>query len=477
VHSPAALRSAARGRPPGGGLGGASAPAPPSRRVGRAPGAPRGDERGAALLFVLLTVAQLTAITVEIAYQTRVSLQLAVNARDELRATAQARGAVALSRLVLHFQQRLDAASGAASRVLTSSLPGAAAAGATSPPAGAATAGTPAASAQSAPSFSFRLWEVIPVDSATTAMLLGSPSREPLAEPGAKGEGAAARPPDGGPSGSFHARIDDEDRKVNVSQLAGLTAVAGPQLQRLLLAARDPRYDVLFDREDANGNRFSRKDVAAAFKDWVDEDATASAVTSNPAVPFEDAFADENLAYDRGEDRYKAKNARFDSLDELYLVAGVSDAFMAAFGDQLTVYPDVNAPTNINTADPEQLMVNVLLMADPPGVPQPVVLDPSFPQKLSLALRLARPLPFMTLTVQQFATILQSLGVRVQPLFLQAANTDARNPFGNRSSTFTIRATGRAGQVEKTIDAVVTLDDRAGGLSGDLGRLLHWREE
>jgi general secretion pathway protein K len=273
------------------------------------------------------------------------------------------------------------------------------------------------------------------------------------------------------------ARIEDEERKVNVSQLSGLSAVAGPQLQRFMLATRDPVYDVLFDREDANGNRFTRRDVAAALKDWVDEDSTTSAVGTNPALPFEDSFSDENFAYDRGDDRYKAKNARYDSLDELFMVNGISDAFMAAFGDQLTVYPDVNAPTNINTDDPGQMLVNVLLMSDPPGVPQPPVLDPAFPQRLQAALRLARPLPFMTISVQQFATLLQALGVRVQPLFLQASNTDGRNPFGSKSSTFTIRATGRAGAVEKSIDAVVTMDGRAGGLSADLGRVIHWRED
>jgi general secretion pathway protein K len=262
-----------------------------------------------------------------------------------------------------------------------------------------------------------------------------------------------------------------------VAQLAGLSTVAAPQLQRFLLAVRDPRYDVLFDHEDANGNRFTRRDVAVALKDWVDEDSTTSAIGVNPASPFENGFGDENQYYDRGDDRYRAKNARFDSLVELYMVAGVGDAFMAAFGDQLTVYPDVNAQTNINTSDPNQMLVNALLMSDPPGVPQPPLLDPAFPQKIDLALRLARPIPFMTITVQQFATVLQALGVKVQPIFLQGQNTDTRSAFGNRSSTFTIRATGRAGEVEKTIEAVVTTDDRAGGLATDLGRLIHWRED
>jgi general secretion pathway protein K len=405
-------------------------------------------ERGAALLLVLMVVAVVTVLATELAYDTRVSLQIAANARDELRASWQARGGVALSRLVLHFQQRLDQAGGAAGQVLAGMQ------------AGQGGAGLPAAASQG--TFSFRLWDAIPVDDAAIGMLLGT---APRAAAGAKADEG------------FQATIEDEERKVNVSQLAGLSTVAGPQLQRFLLAVRDPRYDVLFDKEDEHGNRLTRRDVAVALRDWADEDSTTSVLGVNPLSPFEKGFGDENQYYDRGEDRYRAKNARFDSLDELYLVAGVGDAFMGAFGDQLTVYPDVNATINVNTTDPEQILVNALLMSAPPGVPQPPLLDPAFTQKLAMALRLARPLPFMTITVQQFATVLQALGLRLQPIFLQAQNTDTRSPFGNTSSTFTIRATGRAGSVEKTIDAVVTMDDRAGQLQSDLGRLLHWRED
>ncbi len=411
---------------------------PPSRR-----------ERGAALLLVLMVVAVVTVLATELAYDTRVSLQLAANARNELQATYQARGAVALSRLVLHFQQRLDSAGVAAGQLLQ---------GAT-----AAAGGQQQQALGGTPSFSFRLWDAVPVDSFTIGMLLGLGDR-----PGT-GPGPA--------SGTFQATIEDEERKVNVAQLAGLAVVSGSQLQRFLLAVRDPKYDLLFDREDDLGNRLSRRDVAVALRDWADEDSTTSVVGINPAAPFENGFGDENQYYDRGDDRYRAKNARFDSLDELFMVAGIGDAFMGAFGDQITVFPDVNATTNINTNDPQQMLVNALLMSDPPGVPQAPLLDPAFPQKLDMALRLARPLPFMTITVQQFATVLQALGVKLGPVYLQAANTDTRSPFGNRSSTFTIRATGRAGGVEKTIEAVVTTDDRAGELQGDLGRLLHWRED
>jgi len=424
-----------------------------------------------------------TVLAVELAYDTRISLRIAANARDELRASYQARSALALARLVLHFQQRLDAAGQVAGQALGGAAGPSpvrsvnmALRAATAPAGTTGTGGMPGGT----PSFSIRLWDAIPIDSMALGPLLGPErSRGPGAGAAAGGDtggkgGRAAAPSTGT---SFQANIEDEDRKVNVAQLAGLSTVAAPQLQRFLLLVRDPRYDVLFDREDANGNRFTRKDVAVALKDWVDEDSTTSAIGVNPASPFENGFGDENQSYDRGDDRYRAKNARFDSLDELYMAAGIGDAFMAAFGDQLTVYPDVNAQTNVNTSDPNQMLVNALLMSDPPGVPQPPLLDPAFPQKIDLALRLARPIPFMTITVQQFATVLQALGVKVQPIFLQGQNTDTRSAFGNRSSTFTIRATGRAGEVEKTIEAVVTTDDRAGGLATDLGRLIHWRED
>ncbi len=441
----------------------------------------KSTERGAALLLVLTTIAILTAVGVDLAYNTRVSLQIAANARDELRATYLAKSAVNLSRLVIHFQQQLDQTAG----TLTAGVQGGAPAG---------------------PQLAFRLWEVVPIDSGSTAMFLGGPARlessdrgeaaSSLRPPGAEKAPAQPARPDGGSpdipfaeavssrdfgdyDGAFQAKIEDEDRKIDVSQLAALpgSGLPGAQWLRLSQLIKDPKYDFLFDRDDEYGNRFSRSDVIIDLKDWVDEDEVTSSLTGNPAMPFAQAFGDENFPYDKGDDRYKAKNERFDSLDELYMVGGIGDAFMAAFGDKLTVYLDKNATINVNTTDHQQMLVNILVMAQPPGVVPVAVLDPSFFQKLDAAMALARPLPFMSLSVQQFAAILAVLGIPVDPVYLQAVNTDKRGAFGNRSSTFHIRGSGTAGQVTKTIDAVVTVDSRAGALAADLGRVLHWREE
>ncbi|HTT69741.1 MAG TPA: hypothetical protein VMG32_00855 [Anaeromyxobacteraceae bacterium] len=449
------------------------------------PGASK--ERGAALLIAISAIAILTAVGVDLAYNTRVELQRAADARDELRATYLAKSAVNVARLVLHFQQQVDQASGAMAQAgpgLLAQLQGQSATQSST-----AAAASPLAGLLGGGGLAIRLWDLVPVDSAAAALFLGGPSAGPSpaaapAVPGASGKalaGAASQEGThrlfGDVDGAFHATIEDEERKINLRQLDGLGYAVWAQAARLADLVKDPRWDFLFDEDDANGLRVSRKELFAALKDWEDLDETLSVFTGDPAKPFDNGFGDENYLYDRLDDHYKAKNAPYDSQDELYMVAGVSDAFMAAFGDKLTVYPDVGAKINVNSTDPAQLMLNAVLMSDPPGVPQPALADPAFLQKLSAALALVRPLPFMSITPQQFASVLVALGVRVDPLYQQSVNSDSRSPFGNTSSTFSIHAVGTAGGVTKRIEAVVTFDRRAEALAQDLGRLLHWHEE
>ncbi len=446
------------------------------RRLAARRGARPARSRGATLLVAITAIAILTAAATELAYNVRVSLEIAVNARDELRATYLAKSAVNLSRMVLHFQRQLDN--------LSSSQSGTA--GQT-----AANAQTGAQSLQSMLSgmtLNIHLWEVLPVDSGMIGMFLSGDRRSALTAPpeGAKSGNPSAFPAGGKLTsfgdfeGNFDAKIEDEDRKINVPQLAGLalsTTLPATQLMRLQQLISDPVYDPLFDREDANGVRVTRNDLLIALKDWVDEDEVGSSLTNNSAAPFEQGTADENYYYSRGRDSYSAKNARFDSLDELYLVAGVTDVFMAAFGDKLTVYPNVNQAINIDTSDPKQLYVNVLAMSDPPGIAQAPLLDPSFVSKFQAALMIIRPISLVPLKVQDVVAALTAMGIKVNPIYKQANAPSAA--FTDRPpTTFHIRASGRAGKVEKTIDVVVSMDPRFAGVqANDMGRLIHWREE
>jgi general secretion pathway protein K len=442
-------------------------------------------ERGAALLTAMVAVAVLTAVAVDLAYSSRVSLQIAANARDELRAHYLARSGVQMGRLVLSFQQTLDKSLG---------------------------------QMQGVPRV--QLWNLVPVDQDLTRALFpaaagdgkgtgsGSPSLfdtvekrgKPATGAGASGSGAtvsataASRPaaaegriPEIGPT--FDARIDDEARKIN-AQLFGLArtgVIIRARAQSLYQLICDARWDPLFDREDANGQRTSREDLLVRLYDWVNVGNVGSALRPGPGTtnaqcglvlgqpPFEAAFSDKNQPYDRGDDRYKTKNAQMDSVDELYLVAGIGDAFMAAFGDSLTVYLKEGDKQNINGLDKAGLLTVAGVVAAPG---QLVMLsDPEFANKLQKAIVLQTAGGILSLTTQSFATALQATGLQVNQTLLTAQN----GPFTDRSNVFRIRATGKVGAVRSGIDAVVRFDDQNIKIPGDQiaapGRIVHWREE
>ncbi len=400
-------------------------------------------ERGAALLVVMVAVAVLTALAVDLAYDTRVSLQIAANARDELRASYLARSGVALSRLVLSFQQEVD------------EMPKI---GALSPP-------RP------------QIWRLVPVGSELAAGLFGGAAPAPAAAP----EGSAAAGP---PPGGFEAVLDDEGRKVNIQLEALGTGLLGSQVQALFQLICDPRWDALFDRDDENGVRVSRQDLLVHLVDWVDPDERGSALVASfppggclmiaPQNPFEAGFTDENFPYDRGEDRYRAKNARMDSLDELHLVAGVTDAFLAAFGEAITVYMPRDAQRNVNETDPARLLDLASIVAEPPG--QPRLRDPAFAELLHKAVLERTFGGLLSMSPKDFGQLVQAAGVSVNMNLLQETST--KNPFTDRSFVFRVRAAGRAGDVTKTLDVVVRYDKPVPGQVISVpGRLVHWREE
>jgi general secretion pathway protein K len=408
----------------------------------------RTAERGAALLVVMVAVAVLTVLAVQLAYDTRVSLQIAANARDELRATYLAKSGVSLSRLVLSFQKEIDDLMPQQTSTVAMPRP--------------------------------QLWRLVPVGSALVGNLFGGGAPEAAhgadhAVPPADGEAHAAG------DAVFEAKMEDESRKVNV-QLDGTAGLLGAQVQSLYQLICDSRWDVLFDREDENGFRASRQDLIVYLRDWIDQDEQGSAIAASfppgdctmftAPNPFEQGFGDENQPYDRGEDRYRAKNARMDSLDELYLVAGVGDAFMAAFGDSLTVYLEPNAKRNVNETDKDRLVELAMRIADPPA--QPALFDPKFGPMLQEAVLTRTFGGMFAMSPADFGDIVGTLGVVVNRNLLLPTNQNS--PFTDRSTVFGIRSQASAGAVSKTLDVVVRLE-KTQPPAPTPGRLIHWREE
>jgi general secretion pathway protein K len=453
-------------------------------------GLPRG-KRGVALILVLTVIAILTSIGVDFSYSSRVSLKLTENARDGMRAYYLARSAVNLSRLLLHFQKKLDTAGGQAGaalqRVLSTNKSPTGGSGTTSGQTQ-GTAGAIGLQGQPPPnSLGIRLWELVPIDANAFGVLLGGSLPEGV-DPATlsattDSELRSARPAErprnlppveapfhafGTFEGTYKAKVVDENSRINVVKLSGLGNDALAALIQMRAMTADPKYDFIFNEPDAQRDKVSRDDVILALKDWIDEDAMGSAIdpTQMRGNPFVNAFSDENGSYDRYTPRYKAKNARPDSLEELYMVRGVNDRFMAAFGDRLTVWPDINSKLNVNTNDPLQQITNVVIAADNPNDPR--LRNPALLRTILQEIQLRKMFGFFGLTAQDFLAVLTANGIKVRQDLL--AQNSPNNFLGDTSDTFRITATGRVGRIERTLTAVVRYDDL-------LGKLLYWKED
>jgi general secretion pathway protein K len=411
---------------------------------------PRKAQRGVTLLMVTVSIAILTAVAAEFAFQTRVDLELATHQRDALRAEYLAKSSIGLARMLLLFQKNLDRS--------TATLPGA------------------------AQGINLQLWRMAKLDChllQTVVPQAGQGRRAKFSTAGAGGLDEQGNIQYGGFSGCFDARIEDEQSKLNVNALAGLqTGTGQAAVQSLYNMISDKRFDFVFDREDANRIKANPNDVLIGLKDWVDDDDTQSALNVNPLgqVTLQNGFSDEAALYSRYTPRYRPKNAWFDSLGELYLVNGVTDRFMAAFGDRLTVYPDPNAPLNVNSDDPLQIAIYIQIIADP-SHPDPRLKDPVFLDGIVQKVRAAKAMMPMGLSVQDFLTIVQTAGVAVNPLVTQrqgTTGTTANSFLGDKSDTFRIVATGNAGDVERRVTAVIRLSDPT---RDGLGRILYWRAD
>ncbi len=459
--------------------------APAKRRNGRAArgglrGQMRVTQRGMALILVVTSIAILTTVAVDFQYNSSVDLQLAANARDELRAEYLARSSINMSRLLLRFQRQLDAMGGGLNIGGLLEQMG-------------MTAGLPPEAAELTKSMgggggglNIRLWEIVPIDCSVmgmlTAMSGGSSFSEAQRQTTAPefGDGDIEGALEGGLPGAqrsfgdfegcFTAEISDEEQKINLNRLnhTGPTGMAAMQHAMALFA--DRRFDFLYEQPDANDVKMSAHDMIIAFHDWIDDRDTQAQLNLQGAGvdPFPDGFGDENRNYTGYPNRYRAKNAPFDTLDELYQVDGVSDLWMAAFRDRVTVYPDKNKPVNINTNDPIQQYANIAIVAANPNDPKlqnPVVIETILKE-----IAWFKMVSFTGMTVPTFVNIVQRNGIALRPDSAQGGANGAARYLTDKSETFTIKATGNAGKVTKTITAVVRSDNA-------LGKLLYYREE
>ncbi|MCC6750801.1 MAG: general secretion pathway protein GspK [Deltaproteobacteria bacterium] len=276
-------------------------------------------EEGVALMAIVVVLAVMTASTADFAYNAKVDYTSAINARDELRAHYLARSSINLSQLLLRVQSRfID-------------------------PMREHLGGMDLQVADYAP----LLMQAF--NNKEGAEMLGGMLGIETA--GIKGLGVEL--------GSFDLEMESLDGKLNVNCGGGANTGA-PAVVRVaasLAAMMMPaRYNRLFEEPDEKGQYADRMELLRAIIDWADQDMVLFGST-----------AAEDYRYNAGKDPYEIKNQYFDSLEELRLVKGVDDDFMAAFGEELTVYGECRI--NVALAGPKLLTAAIIQFAASPNDP------------------------------------------------------------------------------------------------------------
>jgi general secretion pathway protein K len=450
-------------------------------------------ERGVAMLVVLTWLALMISLISEFTYGTTVDAAQAANARDEMRAHYLARSAVNLGRLLIKIQQRfVDPAMGQARQMLQQAL-GGTNTGASGSNAAAGAAG----GASSMLSFSLRV-----TDYAGPLMGFFSGSKEEVSSLGSLvGIDTAGIKGLGLKSGSFDAEITSEDGKIDVACGSGVTPTRTRQVTvyRLLTGLmQSRRFDRLFSEADLTGQFTTRSDVARAIIDWADAD--------DQMFSIEGASATEDYKYDARSDRYRAHDNSYDSIEELKMVRGVTDAFMEAFAPHLTVYAsdpecrvNLGAISNKNGGDCTPLLMGILRAAAQPDPlkppPDPTVLDDSRLYPIaSVACDRASAAGFDSL--QSITQLLKNPQTAVMPDDPRYKIFQGMQPITINDGelaklakvesprVYRIVATGVSGRVKKKITAIVdTRRSLANALTLNptaekaAGVLQYWREE
>ena len=312
-------------------------------------------ERGVAMLVVLTWLALMISLVSEFTYGTTVDAAQAANARDELRAHYLARSSVNLSRLLIKIQQRfIDPSMAQAKQMLQQAMGG---------------GKDSQSSARPAASAAWARWPSACASPTTPAPLMGffSGSKDEVASLGSLvGIDTAGIKGLGLKSGSFDAEITSEDGKIDIACGSGVTPDREPPAHRLpaahaaLMYSR--RFDRLFSEADSTGQFATRPEVARAIIDWADAD--------DQMFSPEGSAGAEDYRYDARADRYRAHDNTYDTIEEVKMVRGVSDAFMEAFAPHLTVYAsdqdckvNLGAISNKNGGDCTPLLMGIVRAA------------------------------------------------------------------------------------------------------------------
>ena len=414
------------------------------------------NQRGMALLMVMIALIILTAMTADFMEGNKVYLQTAVTHRDSVKAEYLAKSGVNLSRLLLSVQ----------------SLP----------------------MFKDALNFPFWQFADMILEPFTAHQGEGSLAEDAMGFNLDDAEGL------GLPEGQeFTLNIVDEESKLNLNLGAHPTSPLKQLVFNSMMAMMEPEmYNSIFEGDDYRSD-VTREEVICEIFDWADPDEDACT-----------GGGGEEAYYSMTDPPYERKNAPFDSLQELHFVHGIGDDFWSAFVEPDPLDPSTRTFTiwgpgkvNINTAAPSTLVASLCMMATEPNGNNPC-LNPYSPFVQNLVTLINNMINMRTIlpysSVKEFINGLENPIESPQNLLavmsgaqltgITLANKQAANTlFTTKSQVFSIYAEGNVtnpltGDTKKRIHAVVDIEpkepsiiDPSQSMAAAGGKVLYWRQE
>jgi len=280
---------------------------------------------GVALIVALVTITILSAAVTEYAYSSRVNLKMSVNAKNKVKSYFLARSAANLSELLINFQYSLENAANQAK-------------GSQSANAGACNPGMISVAMRRSNFQIYQYMDVLlrPFNSGSLETPVGGLD---LKRSGVKGFG--------GVHGEFDVEIEPESGKLNINNFAD-GQIKQDDLKQFCALVTDSEYTDSFRPGEKDGEELDTYRILRYVVDYIDVDEKELPLTRE--CTLEDRTdGSESSRYDDPDLDIEPRNAKLTHPAELHQVYGVSEEFMRAFGEELTIYP-VGKP-NANMAD------------------------------------------------------------------------------------------------------------------------------
>lgn len=389
--------------------------------------------RGVAILTVLISLALMMAVVTELSTKELVYYKLAINERDALMAEALAQSGAGFAQLILVVQEPLQSYLGNLAQ-MGIELP------------------------------AYTVWELFPIDSdllkgitdgsfipdfglnkdskkenddKKKALISENKAKNvPLVGPYEAPEGGY-----GGFRGRFSTEIEDEERKISLRKWADHEPAKQKAIaDQILSVLSKPEYAILFDGTLGNKNNMTPQRLVGNIYDYVSREDRSVDMNAPKERFGRDLVGDKRASY-ADMPGILPKKAPMDTLAELRLVPGMTDAIYQVLSKVLTIYGE-SEKINILSASDEVVASLFYMCAKNRESSQ--LTRPEFAAEILQEWTRKKKEGAIKLTADGLISHLEESGVAVD-------KEECQKSIGIESKTFTVKSTATVGTVTKTL--------------------------